>query len=139
MRFAHYTICKEDESLPCGTWMAESTTFQDTLCPRCCQQRGEYYSVLFVSISIFCNRVLNSHCSEIETETHVLTLWSLLKLVWTWTKSTIRLTTNHFTGTGTTFYSTVSRFTITYWKKAQWNYDLKLNAKSFISLSSCYL
>lgn len=88
MRFAHYTICKEDESLICRTWMAGSTTFQDTLRLWYCQQRGEYYSVLFVCISI-CNRVLiavrdgdwNSRALEL------FPLWSLLKLVWTWTLS----------------------------------------------------
>lgn len=78
--------------------------------------------------------------SEIQNKTPVLlvTLSSLLKLVWTWTLSlnhkypTMPLTKN-FTGASTTFYNTVSRFTIIYWKKAQWNHDLKLNPKSLIS------
>lgn len=60
MRFAHYTICKEDESLPCGTSMAGSTTFQ-VLCV-CGIVRKDSKEVniilyyLYVCISI-CNQV----------------------------------------------------------------------------------
>lgn len=117
---------------------------------------NNYYSVLFVCISI-CNWVLIA-VRDTDWNSRVLGNSFLFGLCWNWSEPercrwTISTSTRtiplphhdithhsplHFTGTSTTFYITVSRFTITYWKKAQWNHDLKLNPKSLINSSSCY-